>query len=202
MDSETDRLPDFYEDAEKSLAEAWRLIEEGVRNRRSPFHTPVVATCGLDGCPQSRIVVLRDGDRDARTLRFHTDRRSQKVAEINRDARATMLFFDPVAKVQLRVLGAATVHHDDAVSSAAWSNTRSFSRICYRVRPGPGVKIETPSDLEFQDGGEDDDGGRDMFCAVVFSVDAIEWLFLAHQGNRRLVFDWRNGSLETTWLVP
>lgn len=202
MDSETDQIPDFYDDAEKSLAEAWRLIEEGVGNRRSPFHTPVVATCGLDGSPQSRIVVLRDCDRHARTLRFHSDRRCQKVAQLGRDARASMLFFDPVAKIQLRVLGAASIHHDDAVSSAAWSNTRSFSRICYRVQPGPGTPIEAPSDPEFQDGGEDDDGGRDMFCAVMLSIHAIEWLFLAHQGNRRLMFDWREGSLETTWLVP
>jgi len=36
---------------QKSLAEAFRLLSRGVADRRSPFHTPCLATVGADGIP-------------------------------------------------------------------------------------------------------------------------------------------------------
>ena len=40
-------LPGFYNDLDASLAHAWAMIGRGVADRRSAFHTPVVAT--VDG---------------------------------------------------------------------------------------------------------------------------------------------------------
>ena len=63
------------------------------------MHTPSVATLGLDGRPRIRTVVLRDFDEGAGTLRFHTDRRSEKVSELARDPRIGVHFYDEAAKV-------------------------------------------------------------------------------------------------------
>ena len=61
-----------YDNLEASLAEAWARLARGVKDRRSAFHTPVLASVGADGVPQVRTLVLRAADPVAWRLRFHT----------------------------------------------------------------------------------------------------------------------------------
>ena len=72
-------LPGFYNNLDGSLAHAWAMIGRGVADRRSAFHTPVVATVDETGAPSQRVMVLRAADSAARTLRLHTDQRFGKV---------------------------------------------------------------------------------------------------------------------------
>ncbi|NBR79124.1 MAG: pyridoxamine 5'-phosphate oxidase, partial [Alphaproteobacteria bacterium] len=58
------------------------MLERGAADRRSAFHTPTVATIGLDGRPRLRTIVLRACDTANRSLRFHTDARSDKINEL------------------------------------------------------------------------------------------------------------------------
>jgi pyridoxamine 5'-phosphate oxidase len=195
--------PSFYDDLGETLAEAWRLIARGVADRRSPFHHPVVATLGTDGAPQARTVILRGCDVPVRTLRFHTDARSEKAREITADARAALHFYDPGAKIQLRLSGAASLHRDDAVADAAWEGSRVFSRQCYGIAPGPGTPIAAGSDFTLPDvTDEATAAGRAQFTAVTVTIDALEWLYLAAAGHRRARFDWRDDSLVAEWLTP
>ncbi len=127
--------PRFYDDLDETLREAWRLLERGVTERRSPFHTPALASVREDGSPSIRTLVLRAVDRDTRTLRFHTDVRSGKFREITAQPRVALHFYDPTRKVQMRVDGRARLHKGDAIAAAAWRATRPFSRACYRVEP-------------------------------------------------------------------
>ena len=69
-------------DLKEGLNAAWTLIEEGVRDRRSIFHLPTVASISVDGSPTIRTVVLRGVNVSERSLRFHTDRRSAKFLEL------------------------------------------------------------------------------------------------------------------------
>lgn len=194
-------LPVFYDDLDGTLAEAWRLLRSGAEDRRAAFHTPVVATRRLDGRPAARTVVLRAVDSERRTLRFHTDRRSMKYDELAAEPRMALHLYDPAAKVQLCIDGQATRHADDELADAAWAGSRPMSRACYRVAPGPGTPIDTPSQAVI---GPDDGGvaGRDNFAAVSVAITGIEWLYLAVQGHRRAQFRWDDGALTATWLVP
>jgi hypothetical protein len=188
------------DDLDGSLAEAWRLLARGVVDRRSPMHNPTVATVGADG-PNLRTVVLRGVDVPARQLRFHTDRRSAKVAEIAADPRIHLHAYDPGAKVQLRLAGHATLHHDDAIADAAWAASRAMSRVCYGTEPAPGSAITTPD--AFRLPAEDaTDPGRVHFAAVVIHVARLEWLYLAFGGHRRALFTWADGALTARWLAP
>ena len=100
---------------------AWALIEQGVKDRRKPAHTPSIATIGRDGRPKTRIVVLRAGERASRTLRFHTDVRSEKIAELNQNPAVEMLMYDAQARVQLRLGGHAKIFRfPSPVAMAAW----------------------------------------------------------------------------------
>lgn len=194
-------LPAFYDDLGATLAEAWRLLERGAADRRSGFHTPVLASLRADGRPAARTVVLRAADPEARILRFHTDRRSRKYREIAAEPRVAMQFYDPGAKVQLRIDGRATVHADDALARQAWTGSRPMSRACYGVAPGPGTEIGRPAEavIDPVDGGE---AGREHFAAVTVDIESIEWLYLAAAGHRRARFRWNSGVVSATWLVP
>ena len=195
-------LPGHYDDLDATLVEAWAMLVRGAKDRRSPFHTPVLATLRADRRPAARTVVLRHADPDGRTLRFHTDRRSPKFAEIAADPRVSMHFYDPAAKVQLCIDGRATGHAEDEVAGIAWRKTRPMSRVCYRVEPGPGTGIETPHAVKRNSPGADGEAGREHFSAVTIAVDGIEWLYLAAQGHRRALFQWSEEGLSATWLVP
>lgn len=196
-------IPSWYDDLDGSLDEAWRLISRGVKDRRSPFHTPTVATRGLDGSPSVRTVVLRAASRADGFVRFHTDQRSSKVAELDADNRLAIHFYDPGSKVQVRLSGRATVHRDTAMAQEAWVATRLFSRECYRVTKAPGANVDDPAAVVFDAPGADGEGGRDAFCAVVLSVESLEWLYLAAQGHRRARFlrD-TDATWYGNWLVP
>lgn len=192
----------FYNDLDGSLAEAWRLLQDGVADRKAPFHTPSVATVAGDGTPRVRTVVLRKVDAEARWLQVHTDRRSGKVAELSANPAAALHFYDPEAKVQLRLRGRAAVHADDAVADAAWAATRPFSRACYRIDPGPGTPLAAP-DGYAEPEPDDPEVGREIFRVIRVSIAEIEWLYLAAQGHRRARFAWdADGRLEAGWLVP
>ena len=72
-------FPDHHNDLAATLKFAWQMVGRGVQDRRSAFHTPVLATQSLGG-PQARVLVLRAADAQARTLTFHTDT-DQRIAD-------------------------------------------------------------------------------------------------------------------------
>ena len=73
-----------YDDLDGSCAHAWALLARGVKDRRSPFHTPGLATVSPEELPEIRTVVLRGCDPQTRNLRFHTDTRSAKIADMQK----------------------------------------------------------------------------------------------------------------------
>lgn len=193
--------PAFYNDLDAAYEEAWRLLDDGVTNSKAPFHLPAVATVASDGAPHLRTVVLRKADRAAGHLQFHTDRRSPKVAEIAAEPRVALHFYDRQAKVQLRVRGRAAVHAQDDVARAAWDWTKPFSRVCYRIDPGPGTPLDAP-DGYAEPAPKDPDVGFEIFRVVRVAIAEIEWLYLAGQGRRRALFRLDGVGYRGTWLVP
>ena len=194
------RAPDHYENLDAVLSTAWQMLVDGATNRRTVAHTPTVVTIRADGQPRARTVVLRGCDRDAAQLRFHTDRRSPKIAELRADPRAMLHIYDPGAKVQLQLDCRAELHIDDDVSNAAWDAAQAMSRICYQVSTAPGTEIETPALAQFDP--DTTNGGADNFMVVTLNIEAIEWLFLDARGHRRVRFTRSGDTLDGAWLVP
>jgi pyridoxamine 5'-phosphate oxidase len=195
--------PSFYNDLDETLAESWRLIARGVADRRSAFHHPTVATLGTDGRPRLRTVILRACDVSHRSLRFHTDVRSEKVSEIRRDPRVSLHFYEPSSKIQLRLEGVATVNMDNDVADAAWQASRDFSRQAYGIAPGPGTVIAAGADFILPGAShEATASGRANFCAVTVGIESLEWLYLASAGHRRALFRWDRGEAKGQWLTP
>ena len=194
--------PLFYNDLRKTYTELWTLLRLGVKDRRSPLHTPSLASVRGDGSPTLRTVVLREADASSRTLRFHTDARSAKFREITANPRVALHFYDPDRKIQLRVDGRASIHTRDDYATEVWRKMHPFSRLCYKTELAPGVSIEDPSDIATPLVGMDDRDGRENFSAVSVRMEQVEWLYLAARGHRRARYSWQADQMLATWLAP
>ena len=186
-----------YDDLSASCAYGWSMLERGVKDRKSAFHTPSIATITAQGAPSVRTVVLRGCDTAAKTLRFHTDTRSGKIAELTQNPQAAMHFYDAGAKIQLR-LSAKLETATGAAYDAAWAATRPMSRECYQVTQSPGSLIDDPYQVAFDAAATQD--GEDYFVPVVAHILRMEWLYLAARGHRRALFDFEQDT--QNWLVP
>jgi hypothetical protein len=198
------KMPDFTSFSLDELLDfAWSMLEEACKDRSKPMHLVQVATSGLDGRPKARTVVLRRADRSRRIIRFHTDARSAKVDEIARNPFAEIHAYDPAVKIQIRMSGSASVHSapEDEVA-AAWNASRSVSRNCYRMEPGPGEPITSGGDYTLPSASGESDIGLARFRTVVTAIDSIEVVTLAHNANRRARFEFTGSQMNAFWLAP
>ncbi|MBY4766123.1 pyridoxamine 5'-phosphate oxidase family protein [Burkholderia ambifaria] len=182
----------------------WSCLESGVGTQRSPFTMVQAATLGLDGAPKVRTIVLRQVSRADRLLAFHTDARSEKVAELRRDPRIAVVVNDLDALVQIRAEGVASICDDEAQRRAIWQSSRPHTLLLYRAPLRPGTSIESPEEAHVTPSPGDattDDGYRN-FCLVHVTVTRLDWLELARAGHRRAIFDLNDDGYEGRWIAP
>lgn len=178
----------------------WTVMAAGVGDRNHPAHVPTVATIAADGAPRMRSMVLRGCDPEARQLRFHTDRRAAKHADLAADPRIAIHVYDALGRAQWRATGACRIHQGDAVARAAWDGAATMSRQCYRVAPAPGTRIAGDGDFDLAALTLED--GFAQFAVLVVTLQEIEWLHLRHGGHRRALFQWREAAWQGAWCVP
>jgi pyridoxamine 5'-phosphate oxidase len=200
----------FYDDLDLSLAEAARLIAEGAGNRNSPAHCPVVATIDVAGAPTQRVMILREVDWQARLLRFHTDIRTEKARELAANGDTSVLFYDPAAKIQLRLQGSARTEVEGDLAERAWASSTNFARRCYLAEAAPGGEADAPTSglPKVIEGRQPEESelapARANFAVLLFTFAEIEWLYLANSGHRRARWRWDSvaGRWDGCWLVP
>lgn len=207
---ETAAIQTFYNELSLSLAEARRLIEPGATDRRSQAHCPSVATLDANGLPSQRVMILRHVDWATRKLRFHTDARSTKTQTLSERSAASVLFYLPEAKIQLRLNGTITITTAGEEIDQAWSNATLFARRAYMATNAPGTVVDQPvSGLPaFIEGrqptDEDIAPSRENFALLHVEFDTVEWLYLANSGHRRARWRWNTvaANWEGSWLIP
>ncbi len=178
-------------------------LGRAAKDRRSPLHTPTVVTADVD----ARVMVLREFDASAWTLRFHTDTRAPKVASIEADPRMAVLFYDKSAKIQIRARGQGCVLREDEVTERAWANGSNFARRCY-LGDGPGTPSDTPtsglpSKLEgVEPSDEQLAPARANFAVLRIGLEQLDWLYLAHTGHVRARFDRVDDDWKGRWASP
>ncbi|PIO48212.1 MAG: pyridoxamine-phosphate oxidase [[Chlorobium] sp. 445] len=192
---------------EAILSEAWVLLEQGVKDRRSPMHTGVFTT--IRGTfPEARTVVLRSVDAKARKLYCHTDIRSAKVEDLRHNPNCAWLFYHPEHKIQLRFLGTATIHHSTPLAEARWKATKLMSRRCYATTLPPGTKVEEPSSglpdylIERNPTEQESEIAAENFAVIETQVHALDWLLLDAKGHRRAKFEWQDEMFSASWTIP
>jgi general stress protein 26 len=196
--------PNQCPDLDRLFADAIARLEQAVRNRDAAMHAPVVVT----GDGDARIMVLRGVDGDLAGLRFHTDRRSPKVATIIADPRLTLLAYDPVARVQLRIGGTARIETAGPVADAAWAAASPLSRRCYLAEAGPGAVLAAsgsalpPEVRDHRPSLAQSEAGRAHFAVIVMRAEQLDWLQLGRDGGTRAQFERIPGGWQGAWIAP
>lgn len=189
---------DRYTDLDTLLDHVWTYVTDASTTSQHPFRTPVFGTVSANA-PRLRTVVLRTADRAARTMGFHTDRRSHKIEQIRSTPRVVWQGWDRDRSQQFRLRGAASIHTDDDVADALWTAASDDERRLYRCSTAPGTPIEAP-DHEL----DDTTPGRPHFAVIRTVVDEIDWLHLHPDGHYRARFHYDTGhdAWDGQWVVP
>jgi hypothetical protein len=188
--------PKFYDDLDATLDEIWALWIRGAHDRHCAFHEPTIVTHAGDW-PAARTVILRDVDRNARALVFHTDRRARKVDELARDDRAVVHVWDSKRSIQVRAR-AIVAQAPPEQADAAWEQLSDRGRALYGIEPSPATTTDEPVDMP----DSLTESARDNFVVLHAEVIRLEWLFLFHAGHRRAIFEWNDGRWNGEWWVP
>jgi len=191
----------------------WSAMRSGAEDPHSPFHWPVLATVATDAArltePAQRMVVLREADRRAGSLQCRTDRRSDKVAQIQTRPIASWYFYDRDEMVQIAMSGDARLHIDDAVARMAWEDMPTRQRMVYCIQHPPGTRAERPtSDLPPSLEQNPNPGpvqvahGESNVAVLVSRIHRITWFRVGENGNRRADFERVGEQFRGHWSVP
>lgn len=161
-----------------------------------PFRFVNLGTFGELG-PEVRTVILREFEK---VLDFYvfTDFRSDKVRELRSNPSATLHFYHPEKRVQIRVKAKAEIHHQDLVSDAFWDRVKGDSRLAYNSVLAPGTEIPTPQD-GFDWTEEIDDRFFTVLRFIPFSFEVLQLNGLKHM---KILFSKKGGEWIGQWLVP
>lgn len=176
-------------DLAATLDTVWSMLEAGTADRDAPARHPVLATVGARGA-EARILVLRHADRARGTLALYTDAATAKVSELAAEPRATLLVWDPLSRLQIRLRVHVTAR---PAARAEWAALSEPARQVYGGAPAPGEPIAAPNRHT-----PATDATR--FTVLEARIDEIETLRLSapHERARFRCSDGFAG----TWLAP
>jgi pyridoxamine 5'-phosphate oxidase len=191
-------LPNSYENIEQTLITADQILSDAVGNAKTLFHSPTVSSIENSKIV-SRVMVLREFDLEKRLMRFHTDYRAPKIKQFKNNSIASVVGYDPILKVQIKLQGNIEPHYQNSVTRNAWNGSTTRSKKCYSVKGGSSFKIDNPNEYDLKDGNIDD--GYINFAVLIFTFDSLEFLHLKSSGHRRALHTW-NDNYASQWLVP
>ena len=191
-------LPNSYENIEQTLITADQILSDAVGNAKTLFHSPTVSSIENSKIV-SRVMVLREFDLEKRFMRFHTDYRAPKIKQFKNNSIASVVGYDPILKVQIKLQGNIEPHYQNSVTRNAWDGSTTRSKKCYSVKGGSSLKIDNPREYDLKEGNIND--GYINFAVLIFTFDSLEFLHLKSSGHRRALHTW-NDKYTSQWLVP
>jgi 3-hydroxyisobutyrate dehydrogenase len=187
--------------------ECWALLLEGAMKGKSPLHTFVLGTKGSNGI-EMRTLVLRKVEKSERSLYSHTDLRSPKALQLKENSSCSLLFYDPIRRIQIRVQAEAILHLDNKISEQVWQEANMSARKTYLSKRSPGEMLLSPEDglpehLSGRDPQpEESETGLVNFLVIEFKIKSLDWLFLNSKGHRRARIDYAGNGIDTCWVNP
>lgn len=197
----TEKVPVFYNNLKLTEKKIWNSLNEGVTNRKSFFHTPVLGTLDLNNKVKIRTLVLREVNRRKLTLRFHTDIRSKKIKEIQNHSASALHIYDPIQKIQVQINGTSRLYRNKNYIDKIWEKMTVSSKACYRLIANPGDAIKYINDANYPSSCDPFEGKKN-FSMLCFKIENIEWLYLSSSGHRRSFYDYSGRLVKSGWLAP
>ncbi|MFA0964237.1 pyridoxamine 5'-phosphate oxidase family protein [Roseivirga sp. BDSF3-8] len=191
------------------FTDTWATLRRGSADPKHGFHWPVIASVGIDG-PEQRKVVLRKVDKEEASLICYTDHRSPKLAQLLEDNRTSWLFYDRNTKTQVRASGISVIHHKNEKARRIWKDIEPSNRQDYTGPLAPGTPLDeyqpnlaTP----FTTGNPTRDNtafGIENFVIIETALLKIDYLKLEKDGHIRALFFRQKGEKEwhKSWIAP
>ncbi|MCP3711584.1 pyridoxamine 5'-phosphate oxidase family protein [Paraburkholderia sp. CNPSo 3274] len=188
---------------EQVYARVWDCLAAAVRADNHPFKVMQAATISLDGAPNVRTVLLRSASETKNLLTFHTDLRSQKIAELSREPRIALVGVDTVHNLQVRVSGETRIIRDGQVRLDAWRSSPDHDLVAYRTRLAPGTPMNDVGD-ELDEAHVPGPGeGLKHFGVVELRPARLEWLDLSRADCHQRALYVRQGDIWVhSWIAP
>lgn len=182
-------------DPAPSLAEIearlWQELAQAARDKGHAWRTAVLATVTAEGEADARSVVIREVHVEQRDLVFFTDARSPKVAQMALRPQGVLMMWSPALGWQLRLTVGLTIATSGLAVSSHWARLKMTPATFDYLSPlPPGAEIAHPTPER---------GTREHFAVVTARVQAIDWLDLRREGQRRARF---SSTARPRWLQP
>ena len=175
----------------------WDFFQQGVKNKKSAFHLPTIATCGMKSF-NLRTVVLRQVIREDNIVVFHTDIRSKKIAELKGNNKLLLHIYDKKNKIQIQAEGKAKIFNKATLNDLAWKSLSDNTKSVYLINQAPGKVIANEKDFKYLV----HDEGYKNFAIIKVKINKITFLQLNHNGNKKALFKYERKNNKFFWLVP
>ena len=184
------------------------LLILAAKDRNHTFHTPVFSSNFENNSVNSRIVVIRKFDEDSLKINFHTDYRSPKILDLQKNSQTSFVFYDYKIKIQLRIKTLSIINHKNNISKHAWGNTPLSSRKCYLATKPPSSSTtlsedSIPKHLKgINPTLDESEKGYENFTVIENKILNIDWLHLNSSGHQRLQIRLDNLKPVFNWIIP
>ncbi|MEW4490098.1 pyridoxamine 5'-phosphate oxidase family protein [Thalassoglobus sp. JC818] len=194
-------------DLDRLFDQCWTELEAGAVEPDHPWKLATLGTVDDDG-PKVRTLVVRGIDRSDDQLTFHTDGRSQKIAQIADNPATSILMWHPHLRVQLTLAGESQVLRSGETWEREWNQSALTSRRAYLGEAAPGTIANAP-DVNFP--GQFSDrpptdaeslAGQENFAVVQTSITQMDLLILQQSGNLRAQWTKQNNQWFGNWVAP
>ena len=189
-------MVDNFPDPSLIYDEIWRNLARGSSDPKSEYRWMNLSSSLEHRGSSVRTVVLRQAQKDELTLRFHSDRRAQKVIQIENCSFVMAHFHDRKRGIQIRMTGNAMIA-SQSVRREAWSKLSTHQRELYQsiqVPGNPRKNVGACSQVrEIKD---------KNFCVIEISILEIDWLSLNRDEHLRALFQCDTDPIKAEWITP
>ena len=195
----------------KEFKEIFKKIEslmfEALKDSSHAYRTFSLATIDKN-MPKLRTVVLRDFSLENNYFDCHSDLRSPKIKQLEKNKEFSALFYSSEEKIQLRFKGAVEIFYKNSTTKQRWDNITPSSKRCYMGPYSPSDILEEyhpniPDNVQFQDPTDQDSiSGYNNFVIIRCHFYEIDFLKLKYSGHQRCKFTFDKENINVSWVAP
>lgn len=168
-------------------------LQKSISVQKHPFRYCTLATMDASA-PKLRTVVLREVTNSLSIL-FYTDARTQKVKQIQRNPKASLLFYDPIKMIQVTMEGNLKVSPKGDMHVEKWTAISERAKKDYTTTNAPGTPIGHPEMVTHTQ-------NNNHFVILTFIPHTISYLHITKPQHTRAIFHHRKKQWEGVFLTP
>ncbi len=166
-----------------------------------------LASIDLHGAPNVRTVVFRGFDEQSDDLFFHTDKRSDKIAQLTQNPNVAVCWYFPLSREQFRLKAKAALLSEEqceyhSLRQQHWFALSDKAKVAY-FQPRPGIAIaELPYNSSIDTSQYDFSQVPENFILVKIAIRHVDYLNLSSTAHIRIIYHQQNDCWQSESIVP